>query len=34
METLRVALVQADLHWEDPLANLNMFDEFLMDIEG
>ncbi len=33
METLRVALVQADLHWEDPLANLNMFDEFLMDLK-
>ncbi len=33
METLRVALVQADLHWEDPLANLNMFDEFLMELK-
>lgn len=33
-DILKIALVQADLHWENPEANLKMFDEMLSKVPG
>jgi omega-amidase len=27
MQDLKITIIQADLHWEDPIANLAMFEE-------
>lgn len=34
MSELRITLVQADLHWEDPVANRQMLEELLVDVTG
>lgn len=32
--TLNIALIQTDLHWEDPVSNRNMFEEKIASIPG
>ncbi|MCA6429119.1 MAG: nitrilase family protein, partial [Cytophagales bacterium] len=32
MQDLKVTLIQSDLHWEDPTANLAMFEEKIWQI--
>ena len=34
MKNLRVTLIQADLHWQNPTANLAMLEEKIWEIEG
>ena len=34
MQDLRVTLIQADLHWQNPTANLAMLEEKIWEIEG
>jgi len=34
MKDLRVALIQSDLYWESPAANLAMFEEKIWEIDG
>jgi predicted amidohydrolase len=34
MKNLRITLVQSPLHWENPTANLAMFEELLWDLQG
>ncbi len=34
MQDLKITIIQSDLHWEDPQANLSMFEEKIWQIEG
>src|SRR5688572_8735772 len=34
MQDLKITLIQSDLHWEDPDANLSMFEEKIWQISG
>ncbi|HAC25914.1 MAG TPA: nitrilase family protein, partial [Cytophagales bacterium] len=34
MQDLKITLLQADLHWEDPTANLATFEEKIWQIGG
>ena len=33
-DTLKITIIQSELHWEDPVANLEMFSNKIRDIEG
>jgi omega-amidase len=34
MENLKVTLIQSSLHWEDPIANMAMFEEKIWQLKG
>jgi predicted amidohydrolase len=34
MENLKVTLIQSSLHWEDPVANMAMFEEKIWQLQG